>query len=772
MCRYESRDKKSSSGENGRAAVDVSSKPANVIAYEGRVLLDRVQTLEEQILKGSPSSGTTKDDDCIFKEDSDPMDFIANAQTPSYDLGFRAHGEHSVQSQLERLDLNYDVDEDGHMAQYVIANSREYSAFERSEIDHYMEFLPPLPYVELLTDSYYSTIGIFRVPLASQFQKCFAIWKSKNRHERSLELTVILFYMMAYSLDTLGEPQKATIDELGESIDLLRQKYYRAGEILFTFMRPGLAKIIACMVRLSINSCRGEISEAYLSVCTGIHLAQDMNLHLADDKFPLGNSFKQRRRFLWWEMFMFDRMISDKLGRCSVVDLRYVTVALPDPELFEGSERLQALSLRDICLLLFTLERRKQCVTEVDHERIQDLAALLTHRAKNLTPIFRILECDTSRDREMPEIIEYRYFVHSFVYYSFHSLYRPYFYRNQFSNMPQLTNEWKIGCQSSIKYALLLIAAQYFAVNEGNWSSCKNGVSYFTVDACVLLTVAIVRDPHNEWVSECLSGIRKGKTLLQRCNSKLGVRGYQIVCALDRRIKLAIDSTSRKRPSESITTPAPSLYSGASSDHSTNGTDFASLDEDSPPLKASRLSSETPASTIPNSTDLLLDGLDRTVHDFLVAGAAPSETSSFDDRSPNEGLLPDLGNETWESLINNFNFGMPARRDALTMGQSNGTVPTNPTHVPHAGGSSNGGPMGPMIATSKPAGVVPSVTLKDFDTSQSWLENMSAQAPMFAAAPTDMPAEQNDAASFKTTADLLYDLNEYSHMFDEFSVFG
>lgn len=91
---------------------------------------------------------------------------------------------------------------------------------------------------------------------------------------------------------------------------------------------------IATMGLIAVyHSQLGSHAEAWITVGRSIRVAQDIGLHRSPSRLNLPHNARDRRRYIWWSLYILDRQLSTSLGRPLAIDDSDCDVEFPEADL-------------------------------------------------------------------------------------------------------------------------------------------------------------------------------------------------------------------------------------------------------------------------------------------------------------------------------------------------------------------------------------------------------------------------------------------------------
>ncbi|KAJ9138379.1 hypothetical protein NKR23_g8533 [Pleurostoma richardsiae] len=188
--------------------------------------------------------------------------------------------------------------------------------------------LPPSDLVELLIDIYARELA-FLFPITTERDIRQIYEKLSSQRERDPGYAAVFFALLAVAAPLLPEDQLAfqSIDAKWRSRPLgpwFHNEAMRHVNMPFRgkFERKGRSQdIVVALGLLSMYLAEtGSQAEAWITVGRAIRNAQDLGLHRSPERLRLPMEERNKRRYIWWCLYILERQLCTALGRPLSID--------------------------------------------------------------------------------------------------------------------------------------------------------------------------------------------------------------------------------------------------------------------------------------------------------------------------------------------------------------------------------------------------------------------------------------------------------------------
>ncbi|KAH7389641.1 hypothetical protein DE146DRAFT_758943 [Phaeosphaeria sp. MPI-PUGE-AT-0046c] len=412
-------------------------------------------------------------------------------------------------------------------------------------VDKILHAIPPRSITDSFVNHFLSVINyrycaIYGPTLTNQYVEW---WTDRAAGRRlSPEFTCLLLRICAYSVQYLSPAMRNMIEfELACDSQVLTDRFSSAAEQLsqsFEASNTTLERVQEQFLKGVWLKSESRIVDSWHALGCTIREAQELGIDKDAGIEDLSEFEIEIRRRIWTLLYIWDWQMSAWLGRPNLIDQKNLTFKFPNLRLDQSTVEPNLLSPFAHMALQAHLGRRVATVLgdagsvhELSAKEVSTVEAECEKYIKELPPVFRVNDPDTSFDEQHPYFVFQRHQLHCVIYVTMLDFLKPYLTRDRRDNLTERDDEFrKMGVDIAMR--LLRVSRKLFD-HEFPINAKFHLVVFSIFDTATLLCSAIIHDrdhilPHRQ---EVFSFIEASLDMLHQLSAitKLGASSYRFL---------------------------------------------------------------------------------------------------------------------------------------------------------------------------------------------------------------------------------------------------
>ncbi|KAF2199494.1 hypothetical protein GQ43DRAFT_457134 [Delitschia confertaspora ATCC 74209] len=374
------------------------------------------------------------------------------------------------------------------------------------EVEKVIPIVPSRFLTDLLVNHFlYNVNNHYNTIYPPTFVESYTKWWTDRGRSRPLDpdFTCLLLRVCAYSAQYLTPPLKNTLEyELTTSAQNLTERFNHAAEQLSATFTPETTSLIRVqdlfMKGIWLNS-ESLLVQSWHNLGVVIREAQELGFHTDTGIEGLTEFEIEIRRRLWSLLYIWDWQMSAWLGRPRLINGLSSSFTFPSLRLDESKDEPKLLSpFAHIVLqsqLARTISKRVEELEDNDASAmVSGIDAAIHDFIDNLPAIFRLINPDTSLDKEYSYFVCQRCQLHVVIYLTLIDPLKPYLAKE---NTQCLSPQEQAFHTKGIGYCLDLLQAAKGLFDVEYPSNAKFHLVIFSVfDTATFLCSALIHDKY------------------------------------------------------------------------------------------------------------------------------------------------------------------------------------------------------------------------------------------------------------------------------------